>query len=441
MLKKNLLRNAIWSALLIAGAVSAQEAAISGADFTQGKANAQLSSIGRSAAANGKIVVVTAPSYWQDKVAAKIRAGAHGKPVTIRFSNGFYENVLVRTEATAPKREAAAKPEAAMKPETATAPKPEIKATEKTQSEKKLASAPATETKIPVTAKPQAASVKQPAPEKPKHAAETKAAAESVARAPTTPRVNATVTKQSGDSAKANTMPPQPPPKTAPSFTAVPQVSQQPAVVPIPTSGANPTGIKSVLPSAPSLPHTSVQTRMLTNLNDGRPAQGSLTEAQLQSGDEVYSDGGTLAVVRMDGLSRSFYWLTGAVDLQRVQFSPQGNGRFEVTGPIDVKAAPTHRADNGSRHVVASSAPAAGSATRSQMERLYNSGHAIGDRIGVAQLQQGDRLLLDGNTILVVRRDGSSMARYWLHGSIDLGQSGVQADGSNVYEVTGNRLH
>ncbi|HJU25780.1 MAG TPA: hypothetical protein VJ722_03800, partial [Rhodanobacteraceae bacterium] len=112
---------ALWAALFAAGSALAQEAAISGADFTGGKADAQLKAIGSQAAASGRTVVITAPAYWQEKAGAKVRAGAHGKPVAIRFSNGFYENVLVRSEAPAPKPEAKAaaqsRPKAAARPE------------------------------------------------------------------------------------------------------------------------------------------------------------------------------------------------------------------------------------------------------------------------------------------------------------------------------------
>src|SRR5690348_4926595 len=135
IMKHKFLKHALWTALFVAGAALAQDAAISGADFTHGKADAQLAAIGGKAAANGQAVVVTAPTYWQGKAAAKIRAGAHGKPVAIRFSNGFYENVLVRTEAAAPAEAAAKpepkpvrKPEAKLEPKIAAKPEPKVEA-------------------------------------------------------------------------------------------------------------------------------------------------------------------------------------------------------------------------------------------------------------------------------------------------------------------------
>ncbi len=407
MSNRKLMRSVLWTALLVAGAALAQEAAISGADFTGGKADAQLSAIGKQAAASGKTVVITAPAYWQAKVAAKVRAGAHGKPVTIRFSNGFYENVLVRTESAASKPEAETKPETKVAAQPTAKPKPEIKPEPKTA---KAEPKPETHS----VSKPVASEVAKPAP---------------------APRVSTPVATQPPlQKTVASVAPPAPPPQG--NIVAVPQVSQQPAVVPIPTSATNPTGAKPALPVAPS--GDEARQRLLAALNNDRPAAGELHEAQLQSGDQVYSDGDTLAVVRLEGLQRSLYWLTGPVDLQRVQYSPQGNGRYLVIGPIDPKAHAAHRPS--ARQVIVAHMPAANDAARARLEKLYNNGQPITDSLKVAQLQPEDRLLVDGNTILVVRREGNLMSRYWLDGSIDLGQNGVLKVDTNLYQVTGS-LH
>ncbi|MEO7148629.1 MAG: hypothetical protein ABIY40_01605 [Rhodanobacteraceae bacterium] len=404
-------REALWLALLVAGVASAQEAAISGADFTKGSADTQLSALGRQAAASGRTVVVTAPTYWQAKAAAKIRAGAHGKPVEIRFSNGFYENVVVRTEA-----------KAAPEPVTKAEPKPTAKPVRPiSKTEAKPQPKPETKAATP-RARAESQPIRPPANnEKP----ETAAAPIIVAPQKTMPPVAH----------------PQPTaPKVTPSISAVPQVSHRPEVVPIPTAAANPTGIKSVLPATGM--DSEAQQRLLANLNEGRPATGSLSEAQLQTGDQIYSDGNTLAVIRLEGLRRALYWLQGPVDLQRIQYSPEGNGRYQVTGTIDLKISASHRARAGSAHrVIVASEPPAGSAVRSRLERQYNDGQAITGRLDVKQLQQDDRLLLDGNAVVVVRRERNSMARYWLDGSIDLGQTGLQRTDTNIYQVVGNNLH
>ncbi|MER3546071.1 MAG: hypothetical protein C4338_00155 [Rhodanobacteraceae bacterium] len=336
------MKSAMCTALLLTGAALAQEAAISGADFTNGKADAQLNAIGKQAAASGKTVVITAPAYWQAKAAAKVRAGAHGSPVSIRFSNGFYENVLVRTESAALKP-AAVKPVAKATPLPEAKPKPEPKVV---KAEPKPAARP-----LPKAVEAAPKPVPPPAPR----------AAAPVAMQPPMQQSPATVP------------PPAQPPHT--NIVALPQVSQQPAVVPIPTSGANPTGVKPALPAAQAPSSGDARQRLLTSLNGGRPADGELHESQLQSGDQVYSDGDTLAVVRLEGLRRSLYWLTGPVDLQRVQYSPQGNGRYLVTGPIDPKAPAVHRV--GGRRVVAAHLPAANDPARKRLEQQYNGGLPI----------------------------------------------------------------
>lgn len=429
IMKGRVLKHALWAALFAAGAAMAQDAAISGADFTHGKADAQLAAIGGKAAVDGQTVVVTAPTYWQGKVAAKIRAGAHGKAVAIRFSTGFYENVLVRTEAASPV-EAAAKPEA--KPEPKIAAKVESKAEArpeakiaKVEQKPKIGAEPKPETAAPPAARPAPAVATVPAPmpaEEPPHVAG--------------PVVTQTPVQQAPAGGA-----PRPAPQTASNIASIPQVSHQPAVVPIPTAAINGSGVASEALAAHADDGAAVRQRMLASLNDGRPAMGSLIESQLRPGDQVYADGDTRAVVRLDGLHRSLYWLQGPVDLQRVQFMPQGDGHYEVTGTIDPKAPAAHRASADAHRVVKSDVPAAGSPARARLEQQYNNGQPITGDLTVVRLQPEDRLLVDGGSIIVARREGNSMARYWLSGSIDLGQTGIQKLDGNVYRVTGNNLH
>src|SRR5438445_9192261 len=78
------------------GILLGQEVAISGKDFESGAADAKLAEIARQAAAGGRAVVVTAPAYWQGKVAAKLHAGAPN--ASVQTKEGFFENVIVRIE-------------------------------------------------------------------------------------------------------------------------------------------------------------------------------------------------------------------------------------------------------------------------------------------------------------------------------------------------------
>lgn len=425
-MKQTFLKHALWTALFVAGAAMAQDAAISGADFTHGKADAQLAAIGGKAAVDGQTVVVTAPTYWQAKVAAKIRAGANGKPVAIRFSNGFYENVLVRTEAAAP-AEAAAKPEPkpVRKPEAKLEPK--IAAKPEPKAEAKPEAGVAKVEKPEIKQAPAAASATKPivTAAEPEPAEAPRAAASTPVQVPAQ-QIVASVSPQSA-------------PQAASEAVEVPQVSHPLAVVPIPTTAIDAASAKPAVPESSRQADAGIRQRMLASLNDGRPAMGSLTEGQLQSGDQVYADGDTLAVVRLEGLRRSLYWLQGPVDLQRVQYMPQADGRYQVVGAIDPKAPPVHR--NGGHDVVASNVPPAGSAARGRLEQQYNNGQPITGSLTAARLQPEDRLLVDGGAIIVARREGNSMARYWLSGSIDLEQTGIQKVDGNVYRVIGNNLH
>lgn len=233
---------------------------------------------------------------------------------------------------------------------------------------------------------------------------------------------------------------PAPAPQVTSKIVAVPQVSHQPAVVPIPTAAINTAGVQPVVPELPSHAGATARQRLLASLNSGRPAMGSLAEGQLQPGDQVFTDGETLAVVRLEGLHRSLYWLQGPVDLQRVQYLPQAGGSYQVTGTIDPRAPAAHRSA-ARAHVIVADVPTAGSAARARLELQYNNGQPIVGSLTATRLQPEDRLLVNGSAIVIARREGNSMARYWLTGPIDLGQTGIQKLDGNVYRVTGNSLH
>jgi outer membrane biosynthesis protein TonB len=104
--------------LLMANVAAAQEVAITGKDFLSGAGDAKLAQMGRDAAAQGKVVVITAPKYWLNQAAAKVRSGTAGAHVST--SEGFFENVVVRIEDPKP-----AKPVEAPKPKAEAAPKAE----------------------------------------------------------------------------------------------------------------------------------------------------------------------------------------------------------------------------------------------------------------------------------------------------------------------------
>ncbi|MBS0432019.1 MAG: hypothetical protein JSS21_06395, partial [Proteobacteria bacterium] len=132
----------------------------------------------------------------------------------------------------------------------------------------------------------------------------------------------------------------------------------------------------------------------------------------------------------------SLYWPPGPADLQRLQSPPQPNGPHPPPGSIHPHAAPVRRSDAHLR--IVAHVPAVNDPSRARLERQYNNGQRITGSLLVRRLLPEDRLLVDGNTILVARREGNVMARYWLDGSIDLGQSSVLKIAANLYQVTGS---
>src|SRR3954463_16710091 len=91
VLKRNVLTAALLSTVVMASAVWAQEGSVDGKDFLSGAGDAKLANLARQAASEGKHLVVTAPNYWQSKVAAKLHAGAAN--VDVQMKEGFFENV------------------------------------------------------------------------------------------------------------------------------------------------------------------------------------------------------------------------------------------------------------------------------------------------------------------------------------------------------------
>ncbi len=72
---------------------------------------------------------------------------------------------------------------------------------------------------------------------------------------------------------------------------------------------------------------------------------------------------------------------------------------------------------------------------REFMEKRYNEGKRIVERVEPAKLERGDVLYTGNGAAIVVRRDRRSMMRMWLVGSLNLNQIGLSADGVNKYKV------
>lgn len=72
---------------------------------------------------------------------------------------------------------------------------------------------------------------------------------------------------------------------------------------------------------------------------------------------------------------------------------------------------------------------------RGTMEKQYNEGRRISERLPVKDLRNGDVIYVRNTAAVVVRREGARMLRFWLEGEINLTQTGISAEGSNKYRI------
>jgi hypothetical protein len=365
-------------ALLAAGAVCAQEVAISGKDFLAGAGDAKIAELARQAAASGKTLVVTAPPYWQDKAAAKVRAGAAN--ATVRMSDAFFENVMVRVEDS----KVAAKP---VEAPVAKAPKPEPRPEPKV-----------VETR-PAAPTPKPAPVEAPVAAKPAPAAPP--------RAEIAPR-----------------------PSPAP-VAAAPPVPV--AATPPPATTPQPATATAAKPATD--PAAESKQRLVQHLNGGQPAEGSMQPAQLQKDDLVFVDGPVRAVVRRFGPRNQLYWLQGDLNLDRVELTPTGNDRYRVSEPLRTNVTLRPASKTGALKFTYN-VPAPKSPARVTIERQYNDGHDIDTSLQPIDLRQGDLVYTSEGSAVVVRRTSTGIERYWLVGELDLHQGGLQTQGNAIRVLT-----
>ena len=374
-------RKLVLAGFLVAANATAQQAAdITGADFSSGKGDAKLAALGREAAASGKQLVITAPPEWHKSIAAKIRAGGHADVV---LREGFYENVLVRVE---------------NKPDPAKA-EADKAAAEKAAAEKAAARAAA-------KTAPAATPAPKPAP------------------------------KSTPTPAPAAVAVPAPAPAPVP-VAAPPTQAPKPAAVPT-QAPAPPVARAAVAPAAAKPDVAAIRGRFEQSLMQGRSAQGELSADELVSGDLVYADEPVRAIVRRVAGRPELYWLDGDLDLRRSELKVVAPNRYQVVTAI--RGDGTLRREFDSKafvaHVPASDAPA-----RSALEGKYNDGKPIAEQIDSSKLRTGDVVYSGDGVAVVVRREGGDQRRYWLDGELDLGQRGLQKDGTGKYKVVGDLSH
>jgi len=372
-------------ALFAAGAASAQEVAISGKDFLSGAGDAKIAELARQAAASGKTLVITAPPYWQDKAAAKAHSAAAN--ASVRTSDAFFENVMVRVEdskaAKAAAVEPAPKPAPAAKPEQKPEPKPEPR--------------PAPPVRKPVEEAP--APAPKPMP--------------------------------------VETPPPPPPVEVKPEPpVAAPAPAPAPAPVAAPPAAAPPAPAAAKPAADPS---AAIKKRFEQNLNGGQPAEGTLDVAQLQKDDVVYESGSVRAVVRRFGPRNQLFWLNGELNMERAELVPTGTDRYRVNEPIRNVANPSLRGGAKATSLkFVGNVPAPKSPARTALEKQYNDGRDISGTLQAADLHSGDLIYTAEGAAVVIRRTSVGMERFWLTGEIDLHQTGLQQTGNAIRVQTDN---
>lgn len=268
-------------------------------------------------------------------------------------------------------------------------------------------------------------------PEPPKAKAEPEKAparpAPAVASAP------AKVAEPKPAAAKSVERVPPPPVAAAPIRTPAESRSAQPQPAGAPAAKR----IAAVASPKPVVDVEAIRERMRQSLIEGRPAQGSLAVSSLQSGDVIYVEEPVRGVVRREGLKAVLYWLDGDLDLRRSELKPSAPNRYQVLSTIRGEGTLRREFDTTKAELVAS-VPADGAPVRTALEKAFNDGRRITERLAAAELREGDVIYTGTTAAVVVRRDGKDMLRYWLDGSFDLRQSGVQADGPGKYRIRGS---
>lgn len=231
--------------------------------------------------------------------------------------------------------------------------------------------------------------------------------------------------------------PPAPVVQQAAPAPAAPVATPQPApVAPAPAVAAT-----KPAPAPAQLDIGKIKKRLEQSLNGGHEADGAMEVAKLQTGDFIYVDGPVRAVVRREGLRPRLFWLEGDLDLRRTELKPLADDRYQIIEPLHGEnySLRDQRGDQPPRQLVAT-VPADNAPTRAALERDFNEGHTIADSITVEKLRSADLVYTGNGVAIVVRREGASLARYWLEGTIDLSQSGLQKLGANKYKVISDTL-
>jgi hypothetical protein len=384
----------LFVGVLVSTTAFAQQVDISGKDFLSGAGDARLAEIARQAAASGKKVVVKAPPYWQSKVTAKLQAGAAN--VSVQMSEGFVEDVLVHLEDN---KAAPAKAE----PAPVEAPKADAAKADTAKVDAAKAAALKADAAKADAARAEAARAE---------AARADAARADAAKADAARAEAARVEAARAEAARA---------EAAKAEAAKAEVAKAEAA-------------KAAAAKAEANRIASIKQGMENNLNEGRPADGTMQVAQLEKDDVVFVNGDVRSVVRRAGAHTQLYWLEGELNLDRIELLPTGDNRYKVSEPIRNVANPTLRVHEATQHFVAT-VPGADSAERKSLQQQYADGKDVTGSLHPSDLRQGDTVYTGKGAALVTRRVGLDLLRYWLDGDLNLGQTGINKQGAGAYRV------
>ncbi len=376
----------LLAAALFSSAAGAQEVNVNGKDFLSGAGDARLADIARQAASQNKRLVVTAPDYWQSKVAAKLRAGASN--VDVQMKEGFFENVLVRAEE--PK---------AVKADTSAA-------------DAKAAAAKA-EAGRAEAARAEAARLEAARIEADRIDAQQRAQAKADADRAEAARIEA----QKAEAARVEA-------------AKVEAARAEAAKVAAAKAQAEKDAANKL---------AAIKKGMEQNLNGGREAEGTISVAQLQKDDQIFIDGTIRGVIRRAGARTQLFWLDGDLNLERVELVPLSETHYKVSEPIKETANPILRTKSAGGHFVAK-VPAPDAPDRKALEQQYAEGHAITETKHPGDLRAGDTVYIGKTSAVVVQLSGTTYLRYWLDGDLNLGQPGLQKQGTSTFKVISDTI-
>ena len=311
-------------ALFAAGTASAQEVAISGKDFLSGAGDAKIAEIARQAAASGKVVVITAPKYWQDKAAAKVHAG---RAQCQRAS----ERWVFRKRDGAGRGQSCAKAGRDARAEGRTRTPGGRGASAQSRAKDQVAASPKTGASRSNVAAPPPAPVSRSKPAARASAGNAAAATLLLRR-----QRRCCTAARSGSQADAS---------------------------------ASRSGDRDQ-----AAPRAESQWRQV----GGRHLAG----CAIAEGRPLFVDGPVRAVVRRFGPRTQLFWLEGDLNLERAELVPTGNDRYRVSEPIRDVANPTLRAPASNAPLkFTGNVPAPELAGATTLQQQYNEAHEIAESL------------------------------------------------------------